>query len=472
MEAPRPHFVVTLILLLVLPAPTRAEQRHKLPSLIARARQGYPGVDAARRAVESMEAKVFQARWAWVPQGKVTGLLAPAPQIECEDDVVVNGQTIVCPGTKQVIRNDSLDSISIKGVYGRIELELGMPIYTFDKLGAAKRAAAAGLEARQAQVSVAQDKVATDVAKAYWGLKLAREILYTVKEGKGHLDRAIAKVEKELDEGTGDVTETDRLRLKTAAAEVEARLHEARKGEELARTTLALLTGAKSLTGFDVDSEVLEPLEGEPADPARYLALALGRRPEVKALKAAGLARQAAVDLEKSRFYPDLLLVARAGYGAATSVDNPEHGFFNNPFNFLSAGFGLAVRWQWDQLQQYGKLRGASAEAGETEAKRREALMGIALEVRKAVLDLAEAHKRLVTTKAGAKAARSWLVATVQNLEAGLGSPRDLVDALVAYFTMNLRYLQAMYEVNSGWYELARVTGSTLEDLPRAKPGA
>ena len=33
-----------------------------------------------------------------------------------------------------------------------------------------------------------------DVAKAYWGLKLAREIHYTVKEGQGHLLKALKKV--------------------------------------------------------------------------------------------------------------------------------------------------------------------------------------------------------------------------------------------------------------------------------------
>jgi len=434
--------------------------RHSLAQLAEIARKSYPGVDAARRAVDAMEAKLFQARWAWIPQGTLKGLLAPAPEIRCRD-YEIDGKTLNCLQTEQAIRRDSIDSISIKGIYGRIELELGMPIYTFDKLGAAKRAARAGYEARQAQVKVAQEKVAADVAKAYWGLKLAREIIFTIKEGQGHLDKAMKKVEKDLDAGTGDVTETDLLRLKTAAAEIEARTHEAHKGEELARATLAVITGAKDISTFDVDDKVMEALEGEPRPPAHYLGLALRNRPEVKALKAVSLARQAVVDLEKSRFYPDLLLVATVGYGAASSVDDPNHGFYSDPFNFLGAGFGLAMRWKWDQVQQYGKYRVARAEAGETEAQRREALMGIALEVRKTVLDLKEAIKRLASTRKGSRAARAWLVASMQNLEAGLSSTRDMVDSLVAYFQMHLRYLQAAYDVNTGWHQLARVAGTS-----------
>jgi outer membrane protein TolC len=432
-------------------------RRYTLDRLVEMARRSYPGVEAARQAVAAMEAKLFQARWAWIPQGTVTGLLAPAPERRCKN-MVVNGETINCIKTEEIIRNDSLDSISIKGVYGRIELELGMPLYTFDKLGAAKRAALAGLSARKAQVKVAQHKVAADVAKAYWGLKLAREILHTVKEGQGHLVKAIKKVEADLDQDKGEVTESDRLRLKTAAAEVESRLHEAKKGEELARVTLAALTGIRD-RDFDVDEEVLEVIPGKTKSLTRYLELAHQNRPEVKALKAAGLARQAAVDLEKSRFYPDLLLVMMAGYGAASSVDDPDHGYYSDPFNFLSAGFGLAMRWKWDQVQQYGKYRVARAEAGETDAKRREALMGLKLEVRKAVLEQRESLDRLASRKKGSKAARSWLVATVQNLEAGLASPKDLVDSLVAYFQMHLKYLEAVYDVNVGWYELGRVTG-------------
>jgi multidrug efflux system outer membrane protein len=465
----RRRLVLGSLLLLVVVSPGRlaaetddgrAKSRYRLQQLVERARKHYPAVAAAQRAVDAMEAKLFQARWAWIPQGTVKGLLAPAPEIQCEDDIVVNGQTITCPKTKQVIRHDSIDSINIKGIYGRIELEVGMPLYTFDKLGAAKRAATAGLEIRRAEVETTREKVAANVAKAYWGLKLAKEMLYTLEEGQGHLTKAIKKVEKDLDEEKGEVTETDLLRLKTADAEVEARVYEARKGQELARRTLAMLAGLTH-TQLEVDDEPIEAVEGKPLQMGSYLKLAQQHRPEVKALRAAALARQAAVDLEKSRFYPDFLFVAMAGYGAASSVDDPDHGYYNDPFNFLSAGFGLAMRWKWDQVQQYGKLNVAKAEAGETDAKRREALAGIDLEVQKTAIELEEALSRLEATRRGSKSSRSWLVATVQNLEAGLSSPRDLVDALVAYFQMHLRYLQATYDVNVGWFELARVTGTS-----------
>ena len=164
----RALLIGTLVLAhgLSLPTADAGPNHHTLSNLIALARKSYPGVDAARRAVEAMEGKLFQARWSWIPQGTLTGLLAPAPEIRCKD-YVVNGETLNCLQTEEAIRRDSLDSVSIKGLYGRIELEVGMPIYTFDKLGAAKRAATAKIEARQAQVVVAQEKVAADVAKAY-----------------------------------------------------------------------------------------------------------------------------------------------------------------------------------------------------------------------------------------------------------------------------------------------------------------
>lgn len=456
--ATRGHpLIATLIAVLLSPNPqvaTAAEPaKGNLDQLIELAKKNYPGVEAARRAVEVMEGKLYQARWAWIPQGTVKGLLAPAPDIKCKDAAgILDPDGVQCVQTTSV----NVNSFKVAGIFTRVNLEAGMPLYTFDKLGSAKRAARAGLALRRAQVRATQEKVALDVAKAYWALKLAREILHTLKEGQSYLVEARERLDKQLDSGEGDATLTDLLRLKTASAEVEARIHEAEKLQTLSRAALATLTGSKT----EADDLILEVMQGTPNDLDSYLKLARQHRPEVGMLKAGSLARQAAVDLERSKFYPDLLLVAMAGVGYASSVDDPQNAFYSDPFNFMSAGFGLALRWKFDQVQQYGRYRVARAEAGQTEALRREALAGIELEVQKTLIDLTEALQRKSTAKKGEKAARSWLIATSQNLQAGLAEPKDLTDSLVAFFTLRLKYLQAIFDVNVGWYDLARVIGT------------
>jgi outer membrane protein TolC len=429
--------------------------RYTLRQLVAMARASYPGVDAARHAVTAMERDVYRARWAWLPQGNVRGLVAPAPELACFNADGKTRDSTNCIQTNEA----SVNSFKIAGVLARIELEVGMPLYTFDKLGSARRAAGAGVEVRKAQLRMSEDKLDLDVAKAYWGLKVAREILFTIREGLKNLTDAEEKIEKELEDGEGDYTVTDLLRLKAARAEVDVRIPEVEKLERLSLAALATLAGQRERP-FDVDTSVIDVLDGRPLPLSTYLKVARSSRPEVKLLEAAVKARHAAVDLERARFFPDFLLVAMVGVAYTSSVDDPKNAFYADPFNFLTAGFGLAMTWKWDQFQQYGLFRKAQAEARETEARQKEALSGIELEIKKAHADLEEARQRLAVAQRGEKTARRWLVSVTQNLAAGLAETRDLTDALVAYFQLRLRHLQAIYDVNVGWSELGRTIGT------------
>ena len=428
--------------------------RYTLEQLVKMAHRAYPGLEAARHAIGAMEQQVYRARWGWLPQGTVKGLLAPAPELHCLD---AGGQrnAAQCVQTTSV----DVDAINISGVMGRIVLEVGMPLYTFDKLGSAKRAAAAGLEIKKAQLQAAEDDLELKLTQAFWAVKLAREMLYTVNEGRKYLDKALDRIERQLDEDEGDATVTDLLRLKTAAAEIDARTAEAEKLEALTLAGLATLTGQRA-GSFDLDKAVLALQPGKLGPVATYVDLAKQNRPEVRLLQWAVRARRAAADLETARFFPDFLLVGTLGYGATNSVDDPENAFYSDPFNFVSAGFGLALSWKLDTIQQVGKLRAARAEAAETEARQKEALAGIDLEIRGEHIGISEALKRLEATKRGQKAARSWLVATAQNLDAGLAEPKDLTDALLAYFQLRLRNLQAIFDINVGWAKLGKAVGA------------
>lgn len=438
------------------PSPTTKPTvpRYNLRELVEMARADYPGVEAARHAIAAMEQDLFRARWAWLPQGKIEGLLAPAPKLECFNFEGDRDRTRCVQTTSA-----DVNSFDIAGVLARIRLELGMPLYTFGKLSAAKRAAQAGVTIQRSQLARSQDKVALDVTKAYWGLKLAREILYTINDGMKHLVDAQEKIEEDLDEGEGEYTVTDLLRLKTAHAEVNVRIPEAHKLEKMALAALAILIG-KEVGSFDVDTEIISLMEGEPLSLETYLELSQAHRPELELLRAAVQASKASVDLERARLLPSFLLVGMFTYAYTSSADNPENAFYNDPFNSLSAGIGLAMNWKFDHVLQWGSYRKARATSQKVAAQQREGRRGVRLDITKAYQDLVEARERLEAASGGERQARRWLAATSQNMAAGLAETRDLTDALLAYFQMRLKHLQAIYDVNVGWSELGRAIGT------------
>ncbi len=450
--------LLVALFMLALPVPALAEadkkdgkpgpQRYNLRQLVAMARQGYPGVEAARQAVKMMEAKAYRAKWAWLPQAEIKGLVAPAPEVRC------------LPSEDQCIETTAheLNSLDIAGALLRVTMDAGMPLYTFDKIGAAKRAAAAGVDMRRGQLRAAEDRLAMDVARAYWGLKLARELIYTIEEGREHLVKARKIVVQQLEDDDEDATLEDKYKLDIAFVEVDSRLLQAKKLERLSKAGLATLTGRRGRP-FDIDEKYLEVMPGKLLPLSVYQQLTRKHRPDIDALRAVLRAADAQVDLEVAKFFPNFMLVASAGAGYTSSADEPKNAFMSDPFNFLGAGFGLALSWKWDHVQQYGRLKEARAQAAQARAKRREAVGGIEMELEKAYLDLKGSLDQLALQEKGAKTARKWLTAKSQSMAAGLANTEELKDALTAFFTTELKRLQAIYEVNVGWADLGRVIG-------------
>jgi outer membrane protein TolC len=80
--------------------------------------------------------------------------------------------------------------------------------------------------------------------------------------------------------------------------------------------------------------------------------------------------------------------------------------------------------------------------------------------VRKAYGELTEAQARTEAVHKGERAGKAWISAVAQNFAVGLAEARDLSDALVAFFGMRARYLQAVYDFNIATSTLARATGA------------
>jgi outer membrane protein TolC len=183
-------------------------------------------------------------------------------------------------------------------------------------------------------------------------------------------------------------------------------------------------------------------------------------RPEVRALNYAVKAKHALADLERRREYPDIVLVGTAALARAQDVDNPQNAFYNHYFDSTSAGVAAALRMQLDLGPKLARASRVKAEAEEMEFRRVEALGGIAFEVRKAYADVTETVGRVAALDKGYKAGKAWISAVAQNLAVGLGEARDFTDALAQFFTMRLRYLQAVADLNIAAAALARATGT------------
>ncbi|HVV52484.1 MAG TPA: TolC family protein [Polyangia bacterium] len=454
---------------LALTAPRVAQARkYTLDELLEMARQQNPGIHAAADATAAMQAQLTEAHRNWYPQGDFTSFVVPVPRVICQGPTnpmgpMGPGGEGDCVTTNASPSHSALTYLTqFAGAWSRTDLKLVQPIFDFGKIHAGVVAAEAGVAATEGKAQGTRAEVELNVRRAYWGLKLAREVRDMLEEGEGYLDSAQKKIEKDLAEGSGNATVTDRLRLRTVRTEVAVRLSEAQRQEEVARSGLRALLGPGAPADLDVDDADFEPLEVAARPIGYYEEQARLSRPEVHALDFAVKAKRALADLEHRKLYPDLVLIGTASLAYAPTIDSPQNAFANNPFNGIGAGLAAAVRLPLDFGPKLARGDRTRAEAAEIEAHRQEALGGIDFEVRKAYLELSEAQSRLTEVTKGEKAGKAWVAAVTQNFAVGLADARDLSDALQQSFKMRTFALQAIYDLNVSAAALSRATGTSV----------
>jgi outer membrane protein TolC len=450
------------VVLVALVAPSAHAKKYTLKELIELSRTN-PTLQAAAAATAAVQAQVTEAKMNWLPQGSVLSLVAPSPREECFNQWGVHdtGQCLTTTSPEA-----SLSNVSWTNVFTHTEVQLIQPLYDFGKISAGIAAAKAGVEVSREKEAGARADLELNVRRAYFGLKLAREVLDTLDQGASYVDEAQKTIEKDLAQGTGSSTVTDRLRLRTVRADLDARVLETKKLQALARDSLRALIGAQLQGQVDVDDEPFEPPELNLQPVAYYEDLAKASRPEVKMLQYAVKAKKALADLERRKEYPDLILIGGAVIARAQTVDNPTNAFYSHYYNSTTAGLAAGLRIPLDLGPKIARTRRLAYEAEETGYQQSAAMSGILLEVEKAYGEVTEAQGRLADMDKGQKAGKAWISAVAQNLAVGLAETRDFSDALIAFFGMRTRYLQAVYDLDIALSSLARATGvPTLQSL-------
>ncbi|MCB9602374.1 MAG: TolC family protein [Sandaracinus sp.] len=432
--------LATLLCLVAL-VPARAQDDAPptdLATLLERAEARYPALRANEAAIRAARARLDEARFSPFFQIDAQGGLTIAPRAE---------GTPIFSNQDQLPLDNGWAPVAEIGVRGAI------PLYTFGKLRNAWRAGRAGIRAAELDAERSRARLRYDVRRAYFALQLALDIRQMIREGRGQLDRAVRKLDELIAEGDPDVNPMDRFRLRAALAEVDARSSQAERLEASSRAALETLTGETNVRIPDC------PIAPVVLDDAALSEADSTTRPELGMLEAAIEARRAAVEIQRGSYGPDVGLGFTAGISWGPGITDQENPFVSDPANRPSLGAGLVMRWSLDFVGQTYRVRRARAQLEETQARGDEARLGLQLEVDLSREALRDAMRREEAWGRGERDTRAWLVSAAQAYDIGAAEPKDLVDALKAYFEARFSHLQAVHDVNVAAAELSRVTG-------------
>jgi outer membrane protein TolC len=404
----------------------------------------YPALEVASSEVAAAQARFDEARLSPFFQFEGTARFFVAPGAQ---------------GTATFSRDPQIPWSNPWGPGGELGVQGGIPIYTFGKIRAGRKAAAAGVKSAEYGTELTRNRVVFDVRRAYYGVQLALDLQAMINEGKDRLRVAVDKLGARLEADDPEVKQQDYFRLVSALSEIESRESEALRLEATGRRSLELLTGVEPAV---VPECALEAVESEVVDLTQQVERALENRPEVFQLEAGAEARNADLILQRAGYLPDIILALSASFARTPNITDIENPFVIDRGNFAGAFFGLVARWKLDFAGTNARVKRAKAEIEALKAQTDEARIGIELEINTLYEQLLDARRRMNSWTRSEKEARKWYVSAGQGYEVGTQDSRDFVDAVSAYFTARTNRLIATADYNITVAALEKATNMPM----------
>jgi outer membrane protein TolC len=439
-NAAMPLLVIVVLMLSSLVAVARAEPpRLTLEQVIAKALAS-PKAEMADGDRAAAAARVDEADAARLPRAKATAFGTISPEIHCNEPTCVTTDP----------KNFALD---FSGLFGSAQLDITQPVYTFGKIDHARTAARAGLDAQRALADEAAGDLAVDAAKAYWGVKSARELAGMLDDGIDEIDKALERLGQRTGGGKGkpDVSIQDRQRVAVLLAEAKVQRAEAQQAEAQALAGLRALTGVPDA---DVDEAALAAVERKV--PERT---STERRPQTVAARTGARAADELAAMAVSQYYPDLAVVASGVLARAGGADDPPSAFANDPYNRTGAAVVVALQWTLEPWAVAARVERARADARKAHAQSELAVLGARYDADSALAEVSAARDKVAAATQGEQAARTWVASVLQADAIGTAESKDLADAYVAWFQMRARWAAAVFQWNVAVVRLDRASG-------------
>jgi outer membrane protein len=435
-----------------------------LEKLIAMALANSPELGEVEQgiiAAESDLAKATAAQWAQLDASLVGG-----PVNDAEEPFVVSRESP--PGSGrfigEIVSPTKRDEVSGIGPFGRLEFEIVQPLYTFGKIVYRKQAAAEGVKAEKMALEQTRGEIIRKAKTLYYSLILAQQGKKTAQETGTFYGDARKRIKKLLDLGATNVTESDLYRLEAYAAEAKRFKVKAEAGARIAYTALKRFIGFPEDQDFQLDRQELPTDTRELEEQAEYIQRALEWRPEFERLDKGIQANQHLVKAQKAELYPSIFAAAIGNISRAPGRDDPDDPYLNDDFNSTGVGVIVGAKWHFDLGITKAEIHKARAKYNKLRYTKAIAERDIPLEVIKYYQDALEQKTTFQTMQEAAVAARRWIVSAFSALDMGVGSVRDLLDAIQLYGRNQGEYLVSLLEFHKAMANLSYATAEYRQD--------
>ncbi len=417
--------------------------------LVERVERTSPFMDAARSGLDAMEAQLRRAQWARFPSFRLEAGGTPTPEIQ------TNGFDIDVDWAHW-------------GYFYRVGVTMVQPVYTFGRITALRDAARGGVDVGKARVDLARWELRVRMAQAYYGAQLAKELGAILRDGRSWLEKAESRMERLRAADADEYDQMEHLRLKTRSAEFFQLEADQRQLEVTSLTGLRLLMSRGPNSPVEPTAQGLKPLELGELTVESLIAAMVEHEPKFRMAQAAGRAKRALADSKASELWPQVVFLADGSVNDS-NVLSTEGTLMEGETIGYSIAVLLGMRWSLDVPQRLAVRDQARAEANVAVSQAGVARDLAELEVRRIHQTLSDKRMLIDIYARSKKAAKGWLSAAWDTHDAGFGSFRNVMDALLQFYGKRLAHLKAVHEYNIMVHELSRAIGVDVTTLATAR---
>jgi len=340
------------------------------------------------------------------------------------------------------------------GVYetANAQINAGYEFDLFGKNRAALDAALGQVRAAQADAQAAELLLATQVTRSYFTLLRVNALQALAQRNLAQREQLLALVQSRLSAGLDSPTE---LRSSEASLpEIRQYAESLREQAASARNALAALTG-QPLGLQDLKAGTLAQIKPQAAPQTVPLDL-LANRPDVAAARARVEAALNDVEVAKAQFYPNINLVAFAGFNSI--------GFGNiSKAGSEQWGVGPAVRLPiFDGGRLRAQLKGRAADVDVAIESYNALVIDAVREVADQVTALQSIARQGQEQKAGLAAAQTLQDIAAQRFAAGLSSRASVLNAQSTVLAQDRQAIELAARTLDVQALLLRATGGSV----------
>lgn len=419
-----------------------------LAELIDMAIAQSPEIGEVRSEISSAQSDLAQVKAAYYPQLESTVLVGPVE--DAKEPLIVNGR-ITDP-------SPAVSASSI-GIFGRLDLTMTQPIYTFGKLSNRKEAASRGIKAKKFQLEEKKAQIALRVNQLYYALVLARAGVETANEAGDFFAEAGRRIRRLLELGSPNVRESDLYRIDAYRADSLRFKAEAEKGVKVSYFALKSLIRLPPGVEFEPVEKTLSMKAEGLAGLESYIQKAIDKRPELKQLAEALAAQESQVKAATSDRYPSFFAALKSSLADAPGREALYNRYIRDDFNHTYIGVVGGLKWNFDFGISRAKIDKMMAEYGKLLHTKASAEMNIPLQVAKSYQEHLEWREAAASYLTATNASRKWVLSALADFDMGVGTADEMLRAIERYGQNRGKYLEALFRYNLSLAELEYAVG-------------